>query len=420
MKSWLYIESFIFIWENNMLVLFYNYLNAKKIIIKKTELISCIIKDITNPTSFYCIEMNEKYLTDEDVSKMITIIKNNLFGNIVYNPNRPINIPPLMVFPKASLDRKYIKLNKFYDDRVLDNLIEITIQLSGTCTKRCKNCNTYKLQFMHCYRSGNDLSIKHLKDIVNKVYFLNIQKINLIGGELLTSNFCWDKIDLLQTLQILKIYYLNFHEVINTTNIRRLLEYNKNMLIKIIIHLNYSQKEILSTLGKLEQYSKLIVIIFIISTDDELKKIKLILRALPFEYELYPFFNGLNQSFIVQNAFLTLEDIDAISSTKKQIFANQTINRNYFGKIYVDSHGFVYDNLNFKPVGNILKNCLDSILYTIFLRGNSWFWLRKNHYCKKCIFRFLCPPPTNIEHIMKVPTICQYEKVMRQINLQSE
>lgn len=47
-----------------------------------------------------------------------------------------------------------------------------------------------------------------------------------------------------------------------------------------------------------------------------------------------------------------MQDILSTKWTKNEIFANQKLNTNDFGKIRMLENGFVYANLNFAPIGN--------------------------------------------------------------------
>lgn len=46
-----------------------------------------------------------------------------------------------------------------------------------------------------------------------------------------------------------------------------------------------------------------------------------------------------------------MQDILSTKWTKNEIFANQKLNTNDFGKIRILENGFVYANLNFAPIG---------------------------------------------------------------------
>lgn len=413
-QPWLYIESYVFIWKNDAMILLFNYINSKKLIIKRTILIEEIINALLKPDAFYCTKLNEKYLSDKDVRKFIDNLSDNSFGNVVYleEIDRPIIIPPSLYFNKMISDKHNIINNQFYDSRVLDNLLEITIQLTGKCSNRCNGCDEFYFQMTHCYHSKKELSRASLQTIIKQINFLNIRKINLIGGNLFASESFLEKVEDLCTTNSLRIFHINFIHA-SVESILSLLNKDSKALIKIIYHYKYHSKKLQMLLSNLSHKTNNIIIVFVLESQGSLDKLnKFISNDFDFQFEIYPFFNGENVEFIKENCFFNNNDLVNLKSSKKQIFANQVINTNYFGKIHICSDGTVYDNVRYHSVGNILNNYIEEIVSKIIINGNSWFWIRNNEFCKDCLFRLLCPPPTNIEGIMETSSICNNSEMM--------
>jgi pseudo-rSAM protein len=82
------------------------------------------------------------------------------------------------------------------------------------------------------------------------------------------------------------------------------------------------------------------------------------------------------------------------------------LNKNYFGKITIQADGQIFDNPNFDAVGNI-GDTLEDIVYKIMREGRSWRWIRCNDVCDNCLYKLICPPPSNLELVMKSEIICQ-------------
>lgn len=125
--------------------------------------------------------------------------------------------------------------------------------------------------------------------------------------------------------------------------------------------------------------------------------------------EITPAYNGENLAFFEENIYLTKEDLAGPNLDKREVFANQAINTNYFGKITIKSDGNIYANANMSPLGNI-DNSLKEILTKEMELGTSWFRVRNMEPCNSCVYQWLCPSPSNYETEIGKPNLCHIEQ----------
>jgi len=121
--------------------------------------------------------------------------------------------------------------------------------------------------------------------------------------------------------------------------------------------------------------------------------------------QLIPIFNGDNLHFFEDNVFMGQEDFDNVFITKREIFSNQSINNNDFGKLTVLPDGSVYANVNMEKLGTV-KDSPYSIVHKELTEGNSWLRIRDMKPCCDCVYQWLCPSPSNYEPAIGKPNLC--------------
>jgi pseudo-rSAM protein len=407
-KKWIYIEPFVFIWQDERYFLLYNSLSNKKNVIPKNDTIDPIIQSLLINKNLYCVQLEDGIEEKKDFIDFIKILTSNLLGNIVVcsDLERPVNIPPKLILSKSVENSKKNNL-EYFDDRILDNIKELTIQVSGDCHLNCENCGKYHLQLVHCGKSDHSLSHKKIENLIQQIKHLNLQKINITGGNIFALENFEHLVNIFSTTDVLKIYNIHYKQI-NSNKIPYILNKNETSLIRISVHCNdISETEIINQIKYYNSYNSRILWSFVVCSEDELELCYSILeKCNTIQHEIKPYYNKLNETFIRKFVFIDHEDIKDIKLSKKQIFANQVLNRNYFGKITIQANGLVYDNINFPAVGTI-DDCLDDIVHKIIREGCSWRWIRSNDICDTCLYKFICPPPSNLEKLMKLKIICQ-------------
>lgn len=100
------------------------------------------------------------------------------------------------------------------------------------------------------------------------------------------------------------------------------------------------------------------------------------------------------------------EDILQSNYDKQDIFAHQVMNTNFWGRLSVLPDGKVYSNLNHPPLGTLKDRVYDLIVDEMTSK-RAWRWIRDEvSPCKDCLFRYLCPSPSNYELVIGKPNLC--------------
>lgn len=413
MKKWIYIEPTVFIWYDRAYYLFYDSLNGKKVVLAQNETINHIIQSLLVEKNAYCVQIKDDIKNANDLFEFVNTLSSNKLGNLVIcsSSERPVNIPPKLmgIVDKPAINTK--SGYEYYDPNVLDNIKELNIQLTGKCKHNCKSCSSYKFQLVHCSKSKHSLSEQIIEQLIKQVRHLrNLQKINFTGGDIFTLGNFEFIVDLFSTVYVLKLYNIHIKHI-NPNKIQYVLDKDKTSLMRISVHCdNIDENALLKQIGELKPYNSRILWTFVVSSEDELKLCYSMLeKCKTIKNEIKPFFNKKNVDFIREYVFLDQYSIEKINPNKRQIFANQVLNINYYGKIVIESDGQIFDNLNLYPLG-VTSDCLEDIVHKIIFEGKSWRMTRSNDICDSCLYKFLCPPPSDLELVMKSKTICHKPK----------
>lgn len=112
----------------------------------------------------------------------------------------------------------------------------------------------------------------------------------------------------------------------------------------------------------------------------------------------YLVMNSQNKEFIKSVAVFSEENLHHMEDKMHLIMANNLVNSNYWGCVYVFPNGYVSYSLEDTPTNKIKIKVFYGDFKNKFLTGN-FIWTRIRDYkeCKECIYRYLCPSPSFIE-----------------------
>lgn len=202
----------------------------------------------------------------------------------------------------------------------------------------------------------------------------------------------------------------------------------------ILINKDISYWEIHSSLSLYMKYKKLypeIILNLYIHDVNELKTIKSnskhtfilnfstqeayqesfdILKKKNIKFIAKPIFDN-NFSFFKKHVFINKTDILSEKNTVSNIKSNSIINKNDFGKIFIDSNGNCSTNIYSNTIANSKKDNLQKILLSCFESEKSTWFLTRNKVpiCENCTFNELCPPISDYELILKKFNLCHIQ-----------
>ena len=151
--------------------------------------------------------------------------------------------------------------------------------------------------------------------------------------------------------------------------------------------------------------------VFNVSSLDDYQQAEQFITKFKIEnYQIKPLYNGNNIIFFEENVFLTKEDILSCPISIKDIFANQAVNFYDFGKINIMPNGDAYANLNHSVLGNIFTHSIYEIVQKEISEGQSWFRIRNQAPCNKCVYQWLCPSPSDYEISLDRINLCHIDQ----------
>lgn len=245
---------------------------------------------------------------------------------------------------------------------------------------------------------GNSL-VKWLDSIHDK----QINQLNLLGGDVLTHP---------SYNEIFKVAKQKSHEILlhyrydlfKTEYIQVLNDIDKLVLI---IPMHIVSETVLKEKVSVLQDCLNMQWLFLINSEDEYLHSEALCEQYMIENHLFkPIFNGMNLSFFEDFIFMDETEILGLQPTKREIYANQMINRNEFGRITVLPNGDIYANPNKNRLGTIYEDRMHDIIFKEMNEGSSWLNTRIDKPCCNCIYQWICPSPSNYEDVIGKPNLC--------------
>lgn len=385
---YLYLEASVFLFREKNEILLYDTSSFKHLLFEKCDRsLSNVIDLLVNPENMYSILLTHKQITHNFVADFISQIRRNFMGDLIptnISTIKPIVMMPILNFQKDRNRDAGIFKEFLIGDEILELLSDVDIYIDD------KSCL--------------------MKPMAESTLFSIIDRLNNIKARINIHAFQPYKNDIIATVQdyIMKheisagwvFDYMSFYEGINCKM------FNNLNNIRLLVEGSINE----SALATIMQFCKANNILysyeFHVKNKTEIKNIEEYLLNHGIEkYDIKPIFIN-NLQFFRKCVYLTKQDILKTKISKRQIFANQTINTYNFGKIQIKCNGDVYSNIYLPKIGNIKKQSLQKILFKEMKNGKSWFRTRSQKPCNKCVFQYLCPPPSEFEILIGKPNLC--------------
>jgi pseudo-rSAM protein len=392
MEKKLTINSDIFIWVKGTKGLIYNPQDGNHLLFNVTDEITNICKHLNDFDNLYSIIIDAENLKSE-TNEFVQNIINKQFGLLTDVETSIVSLPPLL---NILNDVEKLKQDKSRSEgeNILKYFSELTVYTGG----KCSNTDYYKQTF-YPYYFEKILGAKEITDLLNAIDSPYLNNINIVFSDILNYPDLHVLTDYLKTIKIPATLCVYYSEVaVNIDVLDKLL--TDNFTIKIICEVKDGLKNVLSVYkGKSYQYD------FLIKSEEEYNICEQIIDDLAVEnYTIVPVFDN-NLQFFEDNVFLSEDDVLETKPSKREIFAHQSVNTNFFGAFTVLPDGKVYSNPNFEPIGTINDSVYDLILNE-FHKNHSWRLVRNEKPCINCLFQWLCPSPSNYEFIMGKMNLC--------------
>lgn len=404
-KFWFTLYKDVFVsFNSEKTILLYHTINGKSLIVLNDRCIE-IVKDIYAPSNLGVIDLESLNL-DNEVSYFISeTIKLGIALTVEksINPMKPINLLPIL---NLQNDIEKLKNNGEVDligEHIAEYLTSISIFINSECKQSCKDCYSYYKQTLFCTKSlkGSSIPIETVEDVLFQSASTQVKRINILGGNI-TLYPCWNEL-----LILLNEHFFDFHLWFNLQNINDFnylinLPYHKEILVAQPLNMDR-----LESLISLVEMRNDFTFNFIVEDEIVLKEInELIGRINQINCTLFPFYNGLNINFLKNNVFLNESDILSETIEMRSIFCNQKLNSNFFGSLCFLPDGSVKANINSRSLGNFPDKSVLELIYEELITNTAWRNVRSGDKCSSCMFRYLCPPPGNLELVLGRQNLC--------------
>lgn len=400
-KYWLIIDSYTFIWNNEISVVVYNSLSGQGFEYPLSSILKRIVEEVVDEKNMYCVEITASVMQDSHTKTFLTLLREYFCGDII--KKLPESVKPVSVLPLLNINeevgRDFGDVANFeaFGHHVVKNLLEITVYLNGDPVDE----RNPSRQFLWSCKGKPVLDKQILEKIARQIEFTRVVDFNVVTSDLFSYPYLNDLFSLLERFSLKTTFYLpcnsltrknlasgffkrndfqlcllvNCPEEIEEVDLSVFAGYNVQFLFKVM-----SVEEYLVAIDKIEQYQ---------------------LNA-----KVLPYYNGHNYAFFKEYIFLDKEDILNTQWTKQQIFAHQVLNTNDFGKFVIMPDGKIYANINFKAVGTV-DNDIKELVYKEMKEGISWRRTRNSlKKCSTCLYRHLCPSPSNYEVHLGKDNLC--------------
>lgn len=358
-----------------------------------------LIESVYIPENLGVIDICERQLENKEIIDFIKIIKEKGFGKSDETGSDTLPVVNLLPVLNLQTDIERLKKNnESLTDNVQNYLNELNIYVNEDCSLCCSNCKLHYKQVKSCYRSDDNrfLALDGIKKILDEASNSLLKKVNLLGGNIYLYPH------MKELMALLNGYQFEFHFWVHYKNLIEYSLLNSNIHKDILVIFPIDEVIVLELLDRHRQ-SKFH---FIVENESQVDKIEQVLQGNFDNYTIMPIFDGRNLQFFKENIFLEKQDIFNTTISQREIFRNQKLNSNFFGKLYVLPDGSVKANMNSTILGNINTNSLLEIIYLELHKNTAWRKVRDEEPCNACLYQFLCPAPSNYEMVISEPNLC--------------
>lgn len=396
---YLYIEPYSCYFYKNKQALLYNTLDKKATKIEVDETLQPIAEELEKEK---IVPIHDNVLGHPSISHFIQVLRDSFNGDVL--PASDGQAIPAIFHPIINNQRSFERLMKVdkinIDNQIMNYLEEVYIYLNGSGEKEIYPSYMQVPSYMHQNEDINgDNLIKWLGSIQDK----QINQLNILGGDVLAHPYFDEILDVAkQKSHEVLLYYR--YDLFKMEYLHVLNSIDKLVLI-IPMHC-LSEKSLKKGIVTLLNYPN-IQWIFLVSDENKYQKAETLCGECGISNYLFrPIYIGENLSFFEKNIFLEESDILNLQPSKREIYANQTINGNEFGRITVLPDGCIYANPNKQKLGTINDDRMHDIIFKEMNEGSSWLDIRKEKPCCDCLYQWICPSPSHYEQVIGKYNLC--------------
>lgn len=403
-EYFLYLESFVFLFFKGNRGLLYDSSRGKSYRFDVGGELQNVITGLSQLENMYVVRVADEILSDKYVQAFIDMIRKFYLGDVISTsicPVKPVLFPPVLDFQESKLKEENSTGNK-----ILKNLNDLSIYLTGRCEndKCSQKCSLFCRQLLFCKKSDDneyvDINVlKRYLDCLPNADF----RIHLIGGDLETYPYWNEVLDFFSTYGLVDyvVHYTSYMQNIDKLG---------QLRCKILVDYPISKDSLNSVYAFIQEHDCEVDFLFLVKDVDTFQDAVSYQEKYPaLKINIKPVYDN-NWSFFNENVCFSLEDLHTVVLSKKEIFANQTVNTECFGKLVIDSSGRIYTNLNEMPIGEISSENLKESILKALKPDSSWFRIRNMKPCADCVYQWICPSPSNYEYVIGKSDLCHLKE----------
>ena len=398
---WLILEPYTYInLSNKSELLLYNEFNNQRIV-SDNPIVYDLVSRLAKNTNLGSVELTNEDLSILVVRQFIEKAREYYMLDIIpkkYSKIKPVQFLPLLNFQSEknrskeemvlkdvmyNLTELYFLLGSYNDDKA-DSQMKIYLQLPFFYND---NCNIH-------------LSLKKIRNFFVDLGESSLNKIHLIGHNLVCENKYKKLLEFFIQLEYLKIFYfhVSFLNSILLSSVISLAAYS-NIRIVLIIDSSLNLKQLEKILSEASASNIILNYKFIIKNIEEYTIYSKIIDKLQLDtYEFAPIFTGNNIAFLEEYVYTTLDDLNEMNPSMLEIKKNGKLNSILFGKLFVSSNNNITTNVLSSTWAKLGESLPNKIILNEILKGDYWNKVRNNYPpCDCCNFNEFCSPLSNYE-----------------------
>lgn len=395
-KYWLTLSQDTFLWLKEKEGCVYNTITHRAFSFEKTDVLIPIVDTLLQIQNLYRVSISETQMADVDVKNWVKKLLALKCAKLILDDGMippPVSLKPELKIQDTISYYRHTH-DQHVDGRLMDNLHKLVIHLND---KNYLDWN-YSQQ-----------SLFERKDTVLRDYRLLSQFLISMGkpyylSEVVLVGCLWEYTDY---KQLLDFFYGLSIPVSICCEEKDLVNYRKK-------EYDFIYKKV-SFYVLITDYTSIVQLVkdsnvcyqFMIFSEEDYKNAEILIIQYHLEnYRMIPIYTGDNLAFFENNIYLSEEELLNINLSKREIFAHQVINTNYFGVLTIGPDGKVYSGDMNEPAIGTIDESLYTIVYREMTEGHSWLRIRDQKTCCDCIYQWLCPSPSNYELAIGKPNLC--------------
>lgn len=393
-KQRVVISPDVFIWANTAIGVIYDSHSRNGFRFDNTGVLASFINELQKPDNLYSVILPNQIYQDEYkcIRTFVDRIVNNGFAKVIVDDdNSPLSMKPTLRI-QDNVDYYRWLHRQSIDGEVINNIHHILVNFGDV-----KGCDLFAAQAPYpVYSTSSQLNIDKLKFFINsacKSPFLS--EINFIGNPIgiVDENFYRTMKDIVN----LKFSVLAEDAIKSWNSICPLSEFGN---IELVIRLSTIQGD---TISFIREHMDISLCLLIEEAEDlETLESLCIDEESSDNIRIVPLYNSNNTEFITEALSISEDELLNNGPDKRNIFIHQSINIFDFGKMYIMPDGTIRTNMCSAAIGS-LDDTPCNIAYSELDRGKSWLKIRNYYPCDKCVFKSLCPSPSNYEVLIGKP-----------------